>query len=131
MRDARVLEARVVDLRALIGLLPEHGIEFDALAWLHGSLPSILAILTDCLSLPDGETVDDLSASEAERLLSAWWELHADFFARALAALGMELSTPGQSETEQPSTNPSPRSASTAAKAPGTGDGVTSSQSLN
>ena len=110
--DVRVREARVSDMRALLELLPTQGENLHMLM-IHQQLPALLAILGDGLELPKGRTLDQLSMSELDAILAAWWALHADFFARALAAFGLELASATQ--TSAPSTAPSPPSASEAA----------------
>lgn len=87
-RDAVVMEARVRDMRRLLALLPDQptdGAELTTL--LRERAPDLVALLGDCLRLPEGETVDDLSVSECLSVALAWWELHADFFLVALGAL--------------------------------------------
>ena len=93
-RDARVLEARVMDLRRLLDLIPPDGAPNDILAHVSAHLPDILAVLADCFVLPDTEGIDDLTASELETLLQTWWRLHQRFFDQALAVLGLGLKPP-------------------------------------
>jgi hypothetical protein len=90
-RDVAILEARVRDMRRLMALLPAEGEPMDLAALARERLPDILALLDECLRLPDGETLDDLTLSECETVLAAWWEMHRGFFERALAAAGLEL----------------------------------------
>lgn len=120
-RDVRVLEARVCDIRALLELIPDDltGGAGDALALVRARLPSILAVLSDCLLLPQGETLDNLSLSETEHILSAWWVLHADFFGKALAILGLTIDSAAEPSTTSP--KPSPSSAQEESPIPGSG----------
>lgn len=101
-RDAEVLEARVRDLRRLLELLATEpaGLTVQDL---HQHAPTLVSLLGECLRLPPGETVDDLTLTETERLIGAWWELHADFFQRALRALGLVLA---ETPAGAPSTAP-------------------------
>ena len=87
-RDAVILEARVSDMRRLLALLPEDLAGLDLLTLLRARLPDLLALLDHCLRLPAGESIDDLSLSECEAIAAIWWEMHRDFFLRALDAAG-------------------------------------------
>lgn len=126
VHDVRVLESTLADLRALIALTPPDGDPGAILAHARTHLPDYLAILADSVILPDGLTLDRLSLSDLEQILSAWWSLHQGFFARALAALGLTL---GSAPSTPPATSSgsSPHSPCADSPPPGTGDGATPS----
>lgn len=124
--DVRVREARVADLRALLDALPDAAApDWSPLVWVRTNLPMLLALLGDGIALPAGKTPADLSLSELDAIVTAWWAMHADFFGRALALLGLQIA-PDASAPPPTSTPPSPPSAPAASPPPGTGAGATS-----
>lgn len=82
-RLVTVREMRVSDVRHLFAQLSHSDLsrapiqELLAERW-----PELLALASDSLTMPEGETIDDLSLSELGQIASAWWELNKDFFGR-------------------------------------------------
>lgn len=97
-RDATIYEARVCDIRRLIALLPDDLASVDLLMLAKSRLPDLIDLLSQCLSLPRNETVDDLAVSECEMIVSVWWEMNKDFFLHALAVIGYDLTGAKESQ---------------------------------
>ncbi|MBK1699736.1 hypothetical protein [Thiococcus pfennigii] len=124
-RLARIRVARVEEVARLLDLLPAEADGGDLLALARTHFTAILVTLQDSVALPDGERLTDLPLDEAEALLVAWWELHRDFFVRALTALGLTLE--GEPPKPAPgSSRPVSSSASAATSTPGAGAGTSS-----
>ena len=131
--DIIVREATIGDLRRLIDLLPDEGEPGDLLGHVRRHIPDYLALLADSLQLPPGITLDQLTLSELDAILHAWWELNRGFFDRALALLGLTIQRPDANDAAAPdatSTRCSPHSACADTTDPGTGAGGTSAASL-
>lgn len=124
----RLHELRVGQLRHLLSLLTPERLARPLPDLLSDLLPELLALAGDCLELPAGTALDDLSCSELERLSAAWWEMHRPFLSRVMAVLGLAI-VDGPSPA---ATSPAPASSSSAPASPppGTGDVPTSSPSL-
>lgn len=82
MRDVRRLLPLLADPVAQSKPLPEI---------IQQHLPDLLALLGDSLIFPPNVTLDDLSLSECEAIGMLWWEIHRDFFLRALGLVGTSL----------------------------------------
>ena len=125
-KDAQVLEARVIDLRHLFAILPDNLNDISVITYLQKHLADLLHILSECIVLPDNKTINDLSLTESELILTAWWKLHEDFFLRALAVCNLRLDTEPTSASLKTSTPHSPDSQSAVITSRGTGDGAIS-----
>jgi hypothetical protein len=98
-RDVRVKEATVGDMRRLIGILPDDTAPTEDWPGLfRKKIPEIVALISDAITLPNGEQLDGLPVSELEAILKGWWGLHRGFFALALGAMGMEIAEKGQGQ---------------------------------
>lgn len=105
-----MLEARVIDLRHLLAILPNNVADISLMTYVQEHIADFIHILSNCVVLPNGESINDLSVSESETILLAWWKLHQDFFTRALAALDLQVETAPTSASLNPSMNPLPDS---------------------
>ena len=92
-RSAILRELRVRDVRRVLALITPEQVAKPVPDLIREHLPELLDLLGDTLTLPEGESTDDLSLSECESIGTAWWEMHKRFFAplaglaqRALAA---------------------------------------------
>jgi hypothetical protein len=101
-RRCIVRELRVRDMRQILTILTPEQLARPVPEILRSHLPDLLTLLDDCLQLPDGETLEDLSISECEAIGKTWWELHRAFFLQAVGLIGAR-------------TNPMPLSASSTA----------------
>ena len=82
-RLVTVREMRVADVRHIFTQLSHSALARAPIQELLGERwPELLALAGDSLTLPEGETLDDLSFSELDQIGAAWWELHQDFFGR-------------------------------------------------
>lgn len=120
--DVVVFEARVIDLRRILQLIPENFTEVSIPTYLQQHLADLLTVLSDCISLPIGMSINDLSVSESEIILGAWWQLHSDFFQRALVAFNLTADH-AASAASNPLTIPLRAFQSAATTSHGTGDG--------
>lgn len=75
-RFATVQELRVKDARRLIGNLGSSSMP-DLLG---DKFPEAVALLGDCVQLPQGESFDDFSLKEAKAVMDAFLEVNGDFF---------------------------------------------------
>jgi hypothetical protein len=87
-RRVTVHELRLRDVHHLLGLFTADALARPLPELLLAHWPEVMAMLDGALELPDGETLDDLSLSDAQRVGQGWWELHKDFF---LGVLGGDL----------------------------------------
>lgn len=87
-RDAAIQEARVCDMRRLLSILPDDLASTDLIGFVRRHVPDLITVLGDCVILPLGEGINDLSLSECEAVMTTWWEMHQGFFHRALAVVG-------------------------------------------
>lgn len=125
-RDATVHELRVRDMRRIIAALPD--LKDQPLQnLLSEHLPDALDLLADGLTLPAGETLDDLTVSECEALARAWWDLHKGFFGPLLAAGRSALAAQTTSDASTAPVSHSRQQGT--ASASGTTDGASTSTS--
>lgn len=96
-RDATIHEARVCDVRRLVGMIPDDLGTIDLVWLLRERIPDLVDIVGASVKLPDGESVDDLPISECALLAHAWWDLHRDFLRPLLAVLAAPGSTAASS----------------------------------
>lgn len=87
-RDATIHEARVCDVRRLVGMLPDDLGTVDLVWVLRERLPDLIDIFGACVDLPDGELINDLPIGECALLARALWDLHRDFLLPLLSVLG-------------------------------------------
>lgn len=78
-------ELRVRDVRQILAVMTPEQVQRPLPDLLRERLPDLLTLLGDSLTLPAGETLDDLSLSDCETVGLAWWEMHRRFFAPLLA----------------------------------------------
>lgn len=93
-RTATVHELRVRDVRRVLALATPEQLARPVPELVREHLPELLDLLGETLALPAGECVDDLSLSECEAIGTAWWEMHARFFA-PLAGLARQALAAG------------------------------------
>lgn len=99
-RRVTVHELRVRDVRRILAAISADHLARPLPELLREHLPDLLHLLDESLTLPDGETLDDLSVSECRAIGEAWWALHKDFFLRAVGLAGMLPTAPGATSTE-------------------------------
>jgi hypothetical protein len=81
-----VKELRVKDVRKLLQFMTPEMTQASVPDLLRAHLPEIITFLGESLTLPEAESIDDLSLSECEKIGQAWWAIHKGFFLRLLAA---------------------------------------------
>lgn len=116
----RLHELRLGQLRHLLGLLTPERLARPLPDLLSDLVPELLGLASDCLELPAGTTLDDLTCSELERLSAAWWEMHRPFLSRVMAVLGLAIAD-GQTPAVS---SPAPASSSSAPDSPPPGSGA-------
>lgn len=117
-RLARVHELRVRDVRRILALATPEQLARPLPELVREHLPELLDLLGDTLTLPAGESVEDLSLSECEALGAAWWEMHQRFFT-PLAGLARHALAAGLVPTPSSSTAPVSSASSAAMAASG------------
>jgi hypothetical protein len=80
-------ELRVRDARKLIPQIKELG-QYNIVDLITDRFSELEALLGDCIVMPDGERLDDLSASEAVPVIEGLLEVNASFL-DLLALLGL------------------------------------------
>lgn len=80
-----IRELRVKDVRQLLTLFHPEKAQHSIPDLVRNHLPDFISLTTDSLTLPEGETIDDLTLSECEEIGRAWWDMHSRFFAPLLA----------------------------------------------
>ena len=85
-RRITVQELRVKDARRLFANLA--GTPIDQM--LGDKFPEAIALLGECVQLPDGESLDDYPIAEAKRIVDAFIEVNRDF----LTLMGLDHIAP-------------------------------------
>jgi hypothetical protein len=90
---------------------------------LREHLPDLLALAGDGLTLPTGESLDDLSLSECEAIGRAWWDMHKGFFGPLLdlAAQRAGAAGPAPERVRAPASSTAPVSSPPNADMPESG----------
>jgi hypothetical protein len=83
----------VRDVRRVLALATPEQLARPVPELVREHLPELLDLLGESLTLPEGESTDDLSLSECEAIGTAWWEMHRRFFA-PLVALAKQAGAP-------------------------------------
>mgnify|MGYP000745195571 CR=1 FL=1 len=121
-RLAVVRELRVRDVRRVLAMLTPAQLERPLPELMQQSVPELMRLMDDCLELPDGESIDDLSIQECQGIITVWWGLHRDFFLQAaplLQSWGERVL-----QTQKTSTGPASDVSSTGTPASGTTGGA-------
>jgi hypothetical protein len=86
-RTVMINELRVSEARKIIAQAEALN-QFNIIALLTDHFAEAEALLGDCLQLPPGESLDDLSSGEAVEVIEAFLEVNASFL-DLLALLGL------------------------------------------
>lgn len=96
---AVLLEMTPQDVRQLVSVLPQDLSTLTVSDLARDTLPDVLEAIRPCVELPDGRAIGELGMSELHRLFTAWWEMHADFFALLAPLVASRSATSAPSVT--------------------------------
>ncbi|MGZ8181465.1 MAG: hypothetical protein ACXWT1_05870 [Methylobacter sp.] len=96
-RTVKILEFRVRDARALLDCAKKYD-QVDISGLLTDHFDELAQVLGDCIEMPQGETLDDLTFSEVILVKKALLEVNKDF----LEILGLSLSPAHAPEQTEP-----------------------------
>ena len=99
-RVVRLRELRIKDVRQFLVSIPKDLEKMAAFDLLTTQIPRLLGLLeNECIFMPDGETIENLSFSEVTMVASGFKELHPDFFGHLRTVMGTVMeSTAGLSK---------------------------------
>jgi predicted GTPase len=103
-RTVTVRELRLKDVRRLVQEMKAFA-ALDISTLFGERFDELLSLSGELVSMPNGETAEDLSLSELEQVLEAMKEVNASFLAKMGLRLSLDFIPSGKTTPEAPSEN--------------------------